>query len=304
MNSMDGRRPRGRKIAKLASIVGGFGFGFTLLAGVTGCSNPETPAGHEGYVYSRPIAFGHGGFVETMTGPRKYGISWRKYVTNVDMRPTPFTATYTVRMEDELNVEFDVTVKAGPTPGKTKELIETVGEDWYGRIAPQVESISRKTIARYESEGVQGFRDKMSQEIWHGFSTDSSGVNVNYNGIDNVVSGLPITIYDVVVGNIDFPDAVEAEIEAKIASQQKYQRKGIERRIATEDAAIRVEQAKGIAEAQKIINATLTSAYLQHEAIETAKELAGSDNTTFYFVPTSTDGMGMPLVLSPEQTGK
>ena len=34
-----------------------------------GCSNPYTPEGHEGYVYSKPIAFGQGGYVDSIQGP-------------------------------------------------------------------------------------------------------------------------------------------------------------------------------------------------------------------------------------------
>ena len=33
-----------------------------LLVCVVGCSNPETPAGSEGYVYEAPRAIGNGGY--------------------------------------------------------------------------------------------------------------------------------------------------------------------------------------------------------------------------------------------------
>lgn len=59
-------------------------------------------------------------------------------------------------------------------------------------------------------------------------------------------------------------------------------------------AQIRVEEAKGIAESQKLINATLTDQYLQHEAIEAQKSMAASPNHTQIYIPVGNNGI--PLV--------
>jgi len=63
------------------------------------------------------------------------------------------------------------------------------------------------------------------------------------------------------------------------------------------EAEVRIVEAKGIAEAQRIINQTLTKNYLQHEAIQAYGELAGSPNTTFVIMPTSPQGAGLPLII-------
>jgi len=53
-----------------------------------GCSNPFTPAGHEGFVYENPRVFGKGGFRGAIKGPGNYGASlWRNQIINIDMRP-------------------------------------------------------------------------------------------------------------------------------------------------------------------------------------------------------------------------
>lgn len=59
-------------------------------------------------------------------------------------------------------------------------------------------------------------------------------------------------------------------------------------------AQIRIEEAKGIAESQKLINATLTDQYLQHEAIEAQRSMAGSPNHTQIYIPVGNNGI--PLV--------
>jgi len=54
---------------------------------------------------------------------------------------------------------------------------------------------------------------------------------------------------------------------------------------------VRVEEAKGIAEAQKIINTTLTPNYLQHEAIKAQEKMASSPNHTTVYIPSGTGGI-------------
>ena len=55
---------------------------------------------------------------------------------------------------------------------------------------------------------------------------------------------------------------------------------------------------RGIAEAQRIINATLTPNYLQHEAIQAQEEMAASPNHTTVYIPVGTNGL--PLVHMPK----
>lgn len=70
--------------------------------------------------------------------------------------------------------------------------------------------------------------------------------------------------------------------------------------VEKQQAQIRVEEAKGISESQKIINATLTDRYLQHEAINAQLKMAGSPNHTQVYIPTGTNGI--PLVHTTNPT--
>jgi uncharacterized iron-regulated membrane protein len=67
-------------------------------------------------------------------------------------------------------------------------------------------------------------------------------------------------------------------------------------------AQIRVQDAIGIAESQKIINATLTPLYLQHEAIQAQLKMAGSQNHTQIYIPTGANGI--PLVFTAPAPSK
>jgi len=65
--------------------------------------------------------------------------------------------------------------------------------------------------------------------------------------------------------------------------------------VEKQKAAIRVQDALGIASAQKIINRTLTAQYLQHEAIQAQLTAAeNSSHTETIYVPSGPQGI--PLI--------
>lgn len=68
--------------------------------------------------------------------------------------------------------------------------------------------------------------------------------------------------------------------------------------VEKQKAQVKVQEAKGIAEAQRIINATLTDQYLQHEAIQAQEIMASSPNHTQIYIPVGTNGI--PLVKTIE----
>lgn len=64
--------------------------------------------------------------------------------------------------------------------------------------------------------------------------------------------------------------------------------------VEQQKAAIRVAEAKGIAESQRIIDSSLTNNYLQYLAIKAQEKMAGSPNHTQIYIPVGTNGI--PLV--------
>lgn len=61
--------------------------------------------------------------------------------------------------------------------------------------------------------------------------------------------------------------------------------------VEVKKAEIRVAEARGIAQAQQIINATLTDKYLMHEAIKAQERMAGSPNHTQIYIPVGQGGI-------------
>lgn len=78
----------------------------------------------------------------------------------------------------------------------------------------------------------------------------------------------------------------------EIAIQQQEQLIQVER----QKAQIRVEEAKGISESQRIIDQSLTTNYLQYLAIKAQEKMASSPNHTEVYIPSGPNGI--PLIKS------
>ncbi|MDQ7091306.1 MAG: SPFH domain-containing protein [Methylococcales bacterium] len=258
-------------------------FIFFVLTLITACTNPRTPAGHEGYVYESPRLFGHGGFKESMLGPSNYGFSFfRNEVINIDMRPTTYREQFKILAQDDLNVTVGVHAVLSLEQNSIKKVVEDYGgENSYIRfVQKSFRTYVRNAIQPYTSKEIKQKRDFIAKKLkikLEGYLTKS-----------------PFKVHSVVVGNIDYPPIVVEAIEKKLVAEQLLAEKEIQKAIAIKDAEIRVEEAKGIAAAQEIINKTLTANYLQHEAINAQLKMAESPNHTTVYIPSGTNGI--PLV--------
>ncbi|MEM7435818.1 MAG: SPFH domain-containing protein [Myxococcota bacterium] len=254
-----------------------------LAALGAGCTNPHTPAGHDGYVFEDPRLFGEGGFRGEVRGPGNYGTSpFRNRIINIDTRPTTYTEEFRILVKDDLNVAFRVHAVMEVEQGQVQSVVEQFGAaEWYSRfLRDPFRTIVRESVQDYTSRELKLEREAITVTI-------SEGVN-------GYLKPTPFKLVRLAVGNIDYPPVVSQAVEKKLAAKQLLEEKATQREIAQRDAEIRIEEAKGIAKAQQIINETLTSNYLQHEAIEAQRLMANSPNHTTVYIPVGPNGL--PLV--------
>lgn len=74
--------------------------------------------------------------------------------------------------------------------------------------------------------------------------------------------------------------------------------------VEKQKAQIRVQEAIGIAEAQKTIDQSLTQNYLQYLAIEAQKHMADSPNHTEIYIPTGQNGIPLVRTINPDPEAK
>ncbi len=257
-----------------------------VVAVGTACSNPYTPAGHEGYVYERPRIMGQGGSQGVVTGPGNFGVSlWRNEVINIDIRPSTYTEEFRILARDDLNVTFRVHAVIAIEPGRVEKVVtEFGGLEWYARYAKEpFRTLVRSSVQTHESREIKNLREEIANDV--------------RTRLSEYLDPTPFRVVSLVVGNIDYPAIVAKAVEQKLASLQLLEEKSTQKEIARRDAEIRVEEAKGIAEAQRIINATLSANYLQHEAIQAQVHMAGAPNHTTVYIPVGANGI--PLIHEP-----
>ncbi len=83
-------------------------------------------------------------------------------------------------------------------------------------------------------------------------------------------------------------------------AQKRLEAKKVEVEIANKDAEIEIARAKGIAEANAIINESLTPEYLQHELNEALKLFAENEGDVVV-IPANMQGFDM--ILDAKQLG-
>jgi len=101
----------------------------------------------------------------------------------------------------------------------------------------------------------------------------------------------------VVIRSVLTDPSIEESIQRAVSNQKKLEAMAVQTEIAKKEAEIRVTEARGIAEANRIIAGSLTREYLQHEANQALLKFAERGNTNTVVVPA---GMSMaPLISVP-----
>jgi len=264
-----------------------------FVAFLGGCGNESTDEGHVGYVYHQPLIFGEAGYVGTQVGPTSTGVVWRQYVINVDVRAKNYTEEFHILSRDNLTVGFECHARIAVRGAAVRALIEQMGEgaapegsdwpEWYHRSVRQpYRSSVRDIVHEYEAYDIQTKTQEISVAILQRLREEYADSPIEFESIS--------------IGNITYPDEINAEIQRKLAAEQDLERMVRERQIAEQEAQIVVTNARGRAAAQRIVNETLTPLYVQHEMLESFTQLSRSARVTVIATPTNDTG-GSPMVL-------
>jgi len=253
---------------------------------VSGCTNPETPAGFEGYVFHKPLLFGKMQYRKTVKGPGSTGVSWRLYVQNIDMRAASYQEDFDLLTRDNLSVKFQASTRIQLRPGSVRAVVEEWGgADWYAwNVKESLRTSIRREVMEVSAIDIQLKTDVVRQRI--------------FDKLTARYENAPVQILSVDIGNIEFPKEVTDAIQAKIAKQQELERQEFVLAKTRKEAAIKVLEALKVAKQQRIISTTLDPLYVQRRAVEVYRLLAQAPNKTYLMLPTQDDGSMMPLVHS------
>jgi len=165
-------------------------------------------------------------------------------------------------------------------------LHQRVGPDYVHKIViPQVESVLRRSIGRYDPEIIY---------------TNKEGVLTTI-----IVSALEeigqkyVRVDDIIIRSLVLPDSIQKAIEEKLVYEQQY--KAYEFRLMREkqEAERKLIEAGGIKDYQQIISQTLTEQLIKWQGVQATLELSQSQNAKVVVIGSGEHGL--PIILGGNQ---
>jgi regulator of protease activity HflC (stomatin/prohibitin superfamily) len=272
---------------------------------LAGSSNVATPGGYVGYV-TQGAVFGRHQYLGTQVGPTSTGKVWLAEVTNVSVTPYTYDEQFSagegtsVLSKDGMQISFSVHITFRINPDRVKDFVEHYSTMQTSDSPDKIVQVAYQNFLR---ERLRTYaRDSVQRVAWQELTAniDTIGQEVNQRVI-TLTQPTPFDVQSVVVGNIQFPPSVALAVAENQAQIQVTMKKEKEVEQAKLEAQKKVEEAKGIEEANKLIAGSLTDKYLQYEAITAQTQQINSPNHTVIYIPVGP--MGVPLVNTVNSDG-
>ena len=182
-----------------------------------------------------------------------------------------------------LEVKVNGTIWYEPEYENLGNLIKTKGEDYVNELlGPAVNAAARSVVGRYTPEQLYSSkRDVIEQEI--------------LDEVITLLDGQFLNVKRVLVEDVKLPNTIKNAIESKLKQEQESLE--YEFRLVTADKEaqkVRIE-AKGKADANRILSASLNDRILQDKGIEATVKLSESSNSKVIVIGSGKNGL--PIIL-------
>lgn len=181
-----------------------------------------------------------------------------------------------------LEIKLDVSILFQPKFSEIGLLHKTKGKSYEDVvIIPEIRSAARSVVGRYTPEQLYSSkRDAIQKEIFEEvkIKTDKQHVQIN----------------DVLVRDVTLPKTIKDAIERKLKQEQESLEYEFRLVTAQKEAEKVIIEAKGKADANRILSASLTDKILQDKGIDATLKLSESPNSKVVIVGGSD---GLPLIL-------
>ena len=107
-----------------------------------------------------------------------------------------------------------------------------------------------------------------------------------------------VEVDDVIIRSLTLPENIVTAIEDKLTQQEYLRSYEFRLETAAKEAQRKINEAKGIQQAQRIIGESLTSEVLAFEGIKATRELAKSQNAKIVVIGSGKNGL--PLILGDD----
>ena len=228
-----------------------------------------------------------GGGVVTDEAPMGEGLNfilpWNKvYIYNVKQQEV-FESQMQVLSSNGLEISLDVSVLYQPQSNKLGLLHQTKGTNYLDIVlVPSIRAVARSVVGRYTPEQLYSTkRDAIQDEIYEELK---EGVQEQF-----------VQINAVLVRDVTLPTTIKQAIERKLSQEQMSLEYEFKLESARKEAEkVRID-AQGKADANRILNSSLTTNILRDKGIEATTKLAESPNTKVIIIGSGKDGL--PIIL-------
>lgn len=204
-------------------------------------------------------------------------------VIKYEVRQQELTEKMKILSSNGLDIQLEATAWYQPEVEKLGLLHQTKGENYLERvIKPAMRSATRSVVGRYTPEQIYSSkRDAIQNEI--------------YEETKKIIENQYIQLNEVLVRDVTLPDAIKDAIERKLGQEQESLEYEFRLEKASKEAEKQRIEAKGKADANAILSASLNDKILKDKGIEATLKLASSPNAKVVVIGSGADGM--PLIL-------
>ena len=244
-----------------------------------------------GFLSLKKVDGGEGGVLFRASGgidtERTYGEGWtfvapwnKLHVYNV--RQQEVLEDMAVLSSNGLEISLEVSSWYQPQFKDLAKLHQEKGENYLEDVVkPSIRSASRSVIGRYTPEEIYSTkRDAIQSEI--------------FEETKKILDKQFIQLNEILVRDITLPPTIKTAIEGKLRQEQESLEYEFKLQKAQKEAQKVKIEAEGKAEANRILNASLSPNILKEKGIEATLELAKSGNSKIIVIGGSD---GMPLIL-------
>lgn len=256
---------------------------FILLLLIIGFSNATfltVDAGERGVLFRR---FSGGLDRENIYQPGFHIIAPWNVMYVYDVREQQVEEEMEVLSSQGLNINVDITVRVNPKYDKIAEIHEKFGPDYVKRlVVPETRSSVREMIGQFTPEELYSTkRDEVQKLIQNNLA---KSLDANF-----------VELRATLIRDIELPEKVRTAIEEKLEAEQSALKYEFILNQERQEAERKIIEAQAKADANQILNASLTDKILQDKGIEATLELANSPNSKVIIV--GGNGDGLPLIL-------
>lgn len=188
-----------------------------------------------------------------------------------------------VLSKNGLTIAVELSYRFMPIGEKIGYLHDEIGTNYVERIIkPEIRSATREVIGKYLPEELYSTkREAIQEEIFTQTSDQIKKKNIMLDAI--------------LIRSVQLPDKLKAAIEQKLEEEQLAFQFDFKLDRERKEAERKIIEAQAKADANKILNASLTDKILRDKGIEATLELAASPNSKVVIVGGGDEGL--PLIL-------